>query len=55
MLNSGELLKALQGAADYFVSQGQYTPEEKQQLEDKGYCIDSSFLEKAIEIKEAKK
>lgn len=51
MLNSGELLEALQGTADYFVSQGQYTADEKQQLEDKDYCIDSSFLERAIEIK----
>ncbi len=54
MMNSGELLTALQGTADYFVSQGQYTADEKQQLEDKGYCIDSSFLEKAIEIKNDK-
>lgn len=51
LLESGDLLKALQGTAEYFVSQEQYTAEEKQQLEDKGYCIDSSFLDKAIEIK----
>lgn len=54
MLKSGELLEAMQKSADYFVSQGQYTADEKQQLEDKGYCIDSSFLERAIEIKNEK-
>lgn len=55
MINNGDLLKALQGTADYFVSQETYTADEKQQLEDKGYCIDGSFLEKAIEIKADKK
>lgn len=54
MMESGELLKAMQGAAAYFEGQGKYTPEDVKKLEEKGYCIDSSFLEKAIEVRDAK-
>lgn len=54
MMESGELLKAMQGTAAYFEGQGKYTPEDVKKLEEKGYCIDSSFLEKAIEVRDAK-
>lgn len=53
LIESGKLLKAMQGAAVYFEGQGKYTPEDVKKLEDKGYCIDSSFLEKAIEVRDA--
>ena len=53
-LESGSLLEDLQGAANYFQTQGKYTAEEVQQLEDKGYCIDASFLKRAIEIRDSK-
>ncbi|MEE0230609.1 MAG: ABC transporter substrate-binding protein [Peptococcaceae bacterium] len=54
MLENGDLLKAMQGTASYFEGQGKYTAEDVQKLEDKGYCIDSSFLKKAIEVRDAK-
>lgn len=54
MLESGELKDILSKTAKYFVSQGKYTEEEAAKLEEKGYCIDASFLEKAIEIKAEK-
>ncbi len=54
MLESGELEESLAATADYFVTQGKYTEEEAKQLKEKSFCIDASFLEKAIEIKAEK-
>jgi len=53
MIDSGELLAGMQDAAKFFESQNTLTADEVKQLEDKKYCIDGSFIDKAIEIRDS--
>lgn len=55
MITSGKLLAGMEDAANFFVSQKKFTEEELKQLQEKKFCIDDSFLTKAIELRDAQK
>ena len=53
LIDSGKLLEDMRDAATFFQGQNTLTADEVKNLEDKKYCIDGKFIDKAIEIRDS--